>query len=122
MKESGLQSIQPKSFVPRTTDSTHGKGYWPNLLLGQPLPLEPDLVWVSDITYLPLINGEWAYLGSWMDLFSRKVVGWRVDENMEDDLIVIPLQNALQSRQPLPALITHSDRAGRPVPWSICIE
>ncbi|UFH58003.1 IS3 family transposase [Spirosoma sp. KNUC1025] len=33
MKQTGLQAIQPKSFVPRTTDSTHGKGYWPNLLL-----------------------------------------------------------------------------------------
>ncbi|MFD2574514.1 IS3 family transposase [Spirosoma soli] len=44
MKQAGLQPIQPhqrpgpaKSFVPRTTDSTHGKGYWPNLLLDQPL-------------------------------------------------------------------------------------
>ncbi len=69
MKQSHLQAILPKSFVPPTTDSTHGKGYWPNLLLDQPLPLAPDLVWVSDITYLPLINGEWAYLGGWMDYF-----------------------------------------------------
>ncbi|QHV98164.1 IS3 family transposase [Spirosoma endbachense] len=113
MKLAGLQSIQPKSFVPRTTDSTHEKGYWLNLLLDQPLPLEPDIAWVSDITYLPLVNGKWAYLGSWMDLFSRKVVGWRVDDNMEDDLIVIPLRNALQSRQPFPGLITHSDRGGQ---------
>lgn len=121
-RSDGLQSIQPKSFVPRTTDSTHGKGYWPNLLLDQPLPQEPNLVWVSDITYLPLSNGDWAYLGSWMDLFSRRIVGWRVDDNMEDDLVIIPLRTALQSRQPLPGLITHSDRAGRPVPWSIHIE
>lgn len=67
MKRVGLQAIQPKSFVPRTTDSRHGKGYWPNLLLGQTLPTAPNLVWVSDITYLPLINGEWAYLATWMD-------------------------------------------------------
>jgi len=113
MKLAGLQSIQPKSFVPRTTDSTHGKGYWPNLLLNQPLPQGPNLIWVSDITYLPLVNGEWAYLGSWMDLFSRRIVGWRVDENMEDDLVIIPLHNALQSRQPSPGLITHSDRGGQ---------
>ena len=36
----------------------------PNLLLDQPLPVSADLVWVSDITYLSLANGEWAYLGS----------------------------------------------------------
>ncbi len=64
MKVSGLQAIQPKSFVPRTTDSQHGKGYWPNLLLNQPMPTGPDQVWISDIIYLPLPNGEWAYLGS----------------------------------------------------------
>ena len=64
MKLADLQSIQPKSFVARTTDSTHGKGYWPNLLLNQPRPTRPDQVWISDITYLPLSNGEWAYLGS----------------------------------------------------------
>ncbi|AUD06042.1 hypothetical protein CWM47_31865 [Spirosoma pollinicola] len=50
MKLVGLQAIQPKSFVPRTTDSTHGRGYWPNLLLNQPLPKAPNLVWVSDIS------------------------------------------------------------------------
>jgi putative transposase len=113
MKLANLQAIQPKSFVPRTTDSAHGKGYWPNLLLGQPLPLAPDRVWVSDITYLPLVNGEWAYLGSWMDLFSRRIVGWRVDETMEESLIMVPLQRALQGRQPAKGLITHSDRGGQ---------
>lgn len=113
MKLADLQSIQPKSFVPRTTDSRHGKGYWPNLLLDQPLPASPDLIWVSDITYLPLANGEWAYLGSWMDLFSRRIVGWRVDVNMEDALILVPLRAALQSRQPSAGLIVHSDRGGQ---------
>lgn len=44
----------------------------PNLLLNQPLPQAPNLIWpdrraVSDITYLPLTNGEWAYLGAWME-------------------------------------------------------
>lgn len=113
MKLADLRSIQPKSFVPRTTDSRHGKGYWPNLLLDQPLPVSPDLVWVSDITYLPLANGEWAYLGSWMDLFSRRIVGWRIDANMEDALILVPLRAALQTRQPAAGLIVHSDRGGQ---------
>jgi putative transposase len=75
MRQQGLVAIQPKGFVPRTTDSRHGKRICANLLLGQPLPTRPNLVWVSDITYLPLAGGRWAYLGSWMDLFSRRVVG-----------------------------------------------
>ena len=113
MRRVGLQAIQPKSFVPRTTDSRHGKGYWPNLLLGQTLPTAPNLVWVSDITYLPLVNGEWAYLATWMDLFSRKIVGWRVGQSMEDELVITPLRSALQMRQPLAGLIIHSDRGGQ---------
>lgn len=113
MKAADLQAIQPKSFVPRTTDSTHRRGYWPNLLLDQPLPQAPNLVWVSDITYLPLANGEWGYLATWMDLFSRKVVGWQVGETMEDELVVRPLRRALHLRQPAVGLITHSDRGGQ---------
>jgi putative transposase len=113
MKEADLQAIQPKSFVPRTTNSNHDKGYWPNLLLDLEFPVAPNRVWVSDITYLPLPNGKWAYLGAWMDLFSRRVVGWRVDDNMEDDLILIPLRNALRSRLPSAGLIVHSDRGGQ---------
>lgn len=77
------------------------------------MPTAPNLVWVSDITYLPLAHGEWAYLGSWMDLFSRRIVGWRVDDNMEDALILIPLRVALQARQPAAGLVIHSDRGGQ---------
>lgn len=113
MKKVGLEAIQPKSFVPRTTDSTHGRGYWPNLLLDQPLPKAPNLVWVSDITYLPLATGDWAYLATWMDLFSRRIVGWQVGETMEDELVVVPLRRALKLRQPAEGLIIHSDRGGQ---------
>ncbi|GHB86319.1 hypothetical protein GCM10007390_47270 [Persicitalea jodogahamensis] len=85
----------------------------PNLLLDQPLPGAPDRVWVSDITYLPLVGGGWAYLASWMDLFSRKIVGWWVDDNMEDSLVIVPLRRALQARQPVAGLVVHSDRGGQ---------
>ena len=55
MKEEGLRAIQPRSFVPRTTDSSHNLGYSENLLMGMKLPPEkPNEVIVGDITYLPL--------------------------------------------------------------------
>lgn len=48
-----------------------------------------------------------------MDLFSRRIVGWRVDDNLEDPLILVPLRTALQTRQPAGGLIIHSDRGGQ---------
>ncbi len=113
MKAAGLQPIQPKSFVPCTTDSNHSKGCWPSLLLDLPFPMAPNLVWMSNITYLPLATGEWAYLGAWMNLYSRRVVSWRVDNNMENALVIVPVRTALQVRQPANELIVRSDRGGQ---------
>ena len=58
MRRWGLRALQPKAFTPRTTDSTHGLRCAPNRLLDQPEPTQANRVWVSDITYLPLANGE----------------------------------------------------------------
>lgn len=60
MRRRGLHALQPKAFTPRTTDSTHGLRCAPNRLLDQPKPTQANRVWVSDITYLPLANGDWA--------------------------------------------------------------
>ena len=63
MKEEGLKAIQPRSFIPRTTDSKHGKRVSANLLLQQAKPTNPNQVWVNDITaaaaaYMPLKSGK----------------------------------------------------------------
>jgi len=46
-------------------------------------------------------------------LFTRRIVGWRVDDNMEDALVIVPLREALSIRQPPAGLILHSDRGGQ---------
>lgn len=79
MKNNLLQAIQPRSFVPRITGSRHARPFSPNLLLDRPLPTCLGEVLVGNITYLPLPNGEWGYTAGWMDLYSRKFSGWRVD-------------------------------------------
>ena len=73
MSRRGLYVLQPKVFIPRTTDSTHGLRCAPNRLLAQ-----ANRVWVSDITYLPLANGDWAYLCAFRDMTSKHVVGWQI--------------------------------------------
>ena len=62
MHQMGLVAIQAKSFKPRTTDSRHGLGYSPNLLVDAPPPEGINQLWVGDITYVPLVGGEFLYL------------------------------------------------------------
>jgi transposase InsO family protein len=113
MRQQGLVAIQPRSFVARTTDSRHGKLVAPNLLLDAAAPTGPNQIWVGDITYLPMVNGEWAYLATWLDVFSPMLVGWQIDDNMEEDLIIGAFQKAVDWRKPVAGLIVHSDRGGQ---------
>ncbi|RYF88848.1 MAG: IS3 family transposase [Chitinophagaceae bacterium] len=113
MKQHGLRAIQPRSFVPRTTQSRHPYPISPNLLQDRPAPLRPDEVWVGDITYLPLAGGRWTYLAVWMDLYSRRIVGWQMESHMREELVITALQKALQTRHVKPGLIVHSDRGGQ---------
>jgi putative transposase len=113
LKIQGLKAIQPKSFKPKTTDSRHTLGYNPNLLLSVPPPQNVNQVWVADITYIPLRKGGFAYLALLLDLFSRRVIGWRLAEHMTEQLVLDPLHQAIRNRQPPAGLIHHSDRGGQ---------
>ena len=109
----GLRAQQPRSFVPRTTDSGPARWAAPNYLLGQPAPTAPDRVWVGDITYLPKQGGGWLYLATWLDRCSRKVVGWDVRESMPEDMVSEALRRALAVRQPAAGLVVHSDQGSQ---------
>jgi putative transposase len=109
----GLRAQQPRSFVPRTTDSDPALRAAPNRLLGQPAPLAPNQVWVGDITYLPKQGGGWLYLTTWLDRCSRKVVGWDVRASMPEDLVSEALRRALAVRQPAAGLVVHSDQGSQ---------
>ena len=113
MTEQGLRAIQPKSFVPKTTNSKHGLGYSPNLLLEAPEPGKINEMWVGDITYVPLQGGAFCYLALLMDRFSRWLVGWSLDETMTDSLVMSAFRMALRGRQPPANLIHHTDRGGQ---------
>jgi putative transposase len=113
LREYGLKAIQPRSFVPKTTDSRHSYAISPNLLLDRAMPTQPDEVWVGDITYIPMAGSKFAYLAVWMDLFSRRIVGWHLDYHMQESLIATAFKKALQNRKPGKGLIVHSDRGGQ---------
>lgn len=113
LKNEALRAIQPRSFVPKTTESRHHLGYSPNLLLDAAAPTTPGAVWVADITYLPLRRGGFCYLAGLMDLFTRDIVGWSVDAHMKESLTLAALRQAIRSRSPKPGLVHHSDRGGQ---------
>lgn len=113
LEKQGLRAIQPKSFVPRTTNSRHRLGYSPNLLRERDAPQRINEVWVGDISYIPLHGGRFGYLSLLMDLYSRRVVGWEYQESMTDALVLSSLKKAIGFRQPPADLIHHSDRGGQ---------
>jgi putative transposase len=112
-KQLGLPAIQPRSFRPRTTPSRQPLGYSPNLLLEAPPPSGINQVWLGDITFVPLAGGRFAYLALLMDLYSRRIVGWELDEHRAEALVLAALRAAIAARQPTPGLIHHTDRGGQ---------
>ena len=109
MREDNLLALRSKPFVPRTTDSRHGFAVRSNLTRGL-IPTALDQIWVADITYIRLAEG-FVYLAVVIDAFSRKVVGWALDDHLEARLAIAALDQAIEARNPAPeSLIHHSDR------------
>jgi putative transposase len=75
-------------------------------------PPAPDQLWVADITYLRTWQG-WLYLAVVVDCFSRRVVGWALEDNMRAELVVDALERALQRRRPQRGLVHHSDQGSQ---------
>jgi transposase InsO family protein len=111
MMERGLRALQPRHFVPRTSDGRADKPS-PNLLLDQPLPTQPDRVWAGDITFIPTATG-WLYLAVIIDLCTRRIVGWSLSDHMRSQLVSDALKQAISSRRPPAGLIFHSDRGSQ---------
>lgn len=71
--------------------------------------LEPEQVWVADISYLPLRSGT-VYLSLVTDAFFRKIMGYHVGENLHTENVVKALRQALKRRKTVGPLVHHSDR------------
>lgn len=113
LRNQGLRAIQPKSFVPKTTDSRHRLGYSPNRLLDADEPTRVDELWVGDITYLRLRTGGFGYLAALMDRYSRDLVAWSIASTMDESLTLDVLRRAIAERQPQAGLVHHTDRGGQ---------
>lgn len=109
MKQSGLCAIQPRRFIPQTTDSRHDNPVFENILEQDFAAKLPNQKWVCDITYIATAAG-FLYLACVLDLCSRKIVGWAMAGHLRAELCLEALAMAVKQRRPLPGLIHHSDR------------
>lgn len=108
MRADGLRAKGKRRFcITTTSDSAHPVAE--NLLNREFTAERPNEVWVGDITYIPTREG-WLYLAVILDLFSRRVVGWAMQETLEATLSIHALAMALWRRKPPAGLLHHSDR------------
>jgi putative transposase len=75
-------------------------------------PDRQDKVWVTDISYVKTLDG-WLYLAVVIDLFSRRVVGWKTSKNQESQLVIGAVQHAMKRRLEAKNVIMHSDRGSQ---------
>jgi len=107
----GLHCKQKRKFK-ATTDSKHKLLVAENLLGQQFKVYEPNMVWVSDITYVPTDEG-WLYLAGHKDLFNGEIVGYAMGERLSRNLISQALLRAVATKRPEKGLLHHSDRGSQ---------
>jgi putative transposase len=84
----------------------------PDLVRRQFRAERPNALWLADITYVPTYEG-WLFLGVVMDMYSRKIVGWSMRDDLAAELVVDALAMALCRRRPPRGLVHHSDRGSQ---------
>ena len=111
-KQAGLRANRMRCFK-RTTRRNQADAAAPNLLKQRFEAKAPNQIWLADITGIPTQEG-WLYLAAVLDLFSRRVVGWAMDDHMRDELTQNALEMAIHQRSPgLENLMHHSDRGSQ---------
>lgn len=111
MKDQQL-SCKVKHKFKLTTDSKHGLPIANNLLQRNFTVYEPNQAYVGDITYIDTQEG-WLYLATVIDLYSRRVVGWAMDDHMQASLVNKALLMAIWNRKPKHGLLWHTDRGSQ---------
>jgi putative transposase len=122
MREAGLCAKRKRRRVLTTRrDPSHPVA--PNLLHREFTAKEPNRKWVTDITYIPTMQG-WLYLAVILDLYSRMVVGWSMSGNCDEKLVECALDQAIARRRPKAGLLHHSDRGSQYTSqaYQMCLE
>jgi putative transposase len=108
MRKSGLQGCMRGT---RRGTTRRAKRYAPaeDLVNRKFAAAEVDKVWVADITYVASAEG-FLYLAFILDVHSRRIVGWAMEDHLRTELVVDALRMAVWRRKPAPGLVHHSDQ------------
>jgi len=116
MKDLNLK-VKMKRRFKNTTNSNHNLPIAPNILNRDFYASNANEKWVGDITYIQTGEG-WLYLATVIDLYSRKVVGWSMDDTMKVSLVNDALNMAITHRNPAKGLLWHTDRGSQYASYS----
>lgn len=111
MRRQGLVAKAGRKFK-ATTNSNHSLPVAPNLLEQDFSCNDVNEKWCGDITYLWTDEG-WFYLAVVIDLFSRKIIGWSMNERMTKELVCDAMLMAINSRDNFEGVIMHTDRGSQ---------
>lgn len=108
--------MQAARLVPKTvkkfritTDSRKSRNPADNILKRDFHAKSIDEKWVADVTYVPTREG-WLFLAVVLDLFSRRVIGWAMADRLTSELAQRAIQNTIDTRKDIGAVVVHSDR------------
>ena len=109
MRRLGIRGVI-RGKVVKTTVSDRAQPCPQDLVNRQFNAPRPNALWVSDFTYVSTWQG-FVYVAFVIDVFARRIVGWRVSSSMQTDFVLDALEQALHERRPAEkSLIHHSDR------------
>jgi putative transposase len=111
MRSLGLQGAV-RGGKRRTTISRDQMDYPADLVKRQFTAIRPNQLWVADFTYVATWAG-FIYVAFVIDVFSRRIIGWRVARSMRADLVLDALEQALWARSEVKGVIHHSDRGSQ---------
>jgi transposase InsO family protein len=116
MKQAKIQAKMHRRFKVSTTDSNHQMPVFENKLDRNFTAAAPNQKWLCDITYIATKEG-FIYLATVLDTFSRKIIGWSIDDCLDRRLCIDALKSAIEGRNRMPGglidLMHHSDRGSQ---------
>lgn len=112
MAQDHLVPLRHAKWHPTTTQPRRGARTAPNWLGQNFQASHPNEKWVGDITYIDTAEG-WLYLAVILDLYSRRIVGWAMSEQLDTQLVIQTWQMAVLQRQPTAGLLHHTDRGSQ---------